>query len=496
MAQANSCSSGTELQTECKTSSEHDGILGSPFLMAVCRICFDSADENGSGGLVSPCACRGSAACVHLDCLREWCGRKGDFLKCDLCHQRYVGPAALELARSCHAKARADNRDDSKSLEAAYHLAVALNEACKCGEAADLHAQTLASYESRLGSEHDNTLAVRSNLALAWKGLGRLEEARQAQEQTLASYRRKRGDDHSHTLTEMNNLALTYCELDYRKEAAVLLRGVYTARARTMGTENPETLVAGTNLASALSKDGAYSESVELFEHCLVSLSRVLGHEHPRTLQTATDLAVALSHMGCHREALERLRPVVDLQRRELGATHSRTLQSAKFLALLEDACPEKHDHELQRRKKKKSSHERHVATAAPARLPHERSAEHSRTSASSEVPRKRLEEAAAPTDTRDSTDPRPLLCGITDTRAKPSEKRARQENDAVLAFIVEAGVPFDEALIVLPLMLEQGFDTLASLQTLTREDLVQFGIKDQHIRRFLMYISQRSGCT
>jgi len=460
--------------------------------MAVCRICFDAAGENGTGGLVSPCACRGSAAYVHLDCLREWCGRKGDFLKCDLCHQRYVGPAALELARSCHAKARADNRDDSKSLEAAYHLAVALNEACKCGEAAQLHAQTLASYERRLGNEHDNTLAVRSNLALAWKGLGRLEEAKQLQEQTLASYRRKRGDDHSHTLTEMNNLALTYCELDYLKEAAVLLRGVYTARARTMGTENPETLVAGTNLASALSKDGAFSESVEVFAHCLESLSKVLGREHPRTLQTATDLAVALSHTGRHREALERLRPVVALQRRTLGDTHSRTLQSAKFLALLEDACPEKHDDEPQR-KKKKSSHEGLVATAAPTRLRHERSAERSGTSASSEVPRERVEGAAAPTDTGDSTDQRPLPCGITDTRGKPSEKRAGQDNDAVLAFIVEAGVLFDEALLVLPRMLEQGFDTLASLQTLTREDLVQFGIKDHHIRRFLMYISQRS---
>lgn len=37
-----------------------------------CRYCFMGADEADKGALCSPCACSGSQAFVHLQCLQRW----------------------------------------------------------------------------------------------------------------------------------------------------------------------------------------------------------------------------------------------------------------------------------------------------------------------------------------------------------------------------------------------------------------------------------------
>ena len=63
-----------------------------------CRIC-GGGDEDGV--LMSPCACRGSSALIHADCLRKWIetrrqnaahghgGTSADPMRCEVCHQNY-----------------------------------------------------------------------------------------------------------------------------------------------------------------------------------------------------------------------------------------------------------------------------------------------------------------------------------------------------------------------------------------------------------------------
>ncbi|KAK9864243.1 hypothetical protein WJX84_008802 [Apatococcus fuscideae] len=65
-----------------------------------CRICWDGPSDTDR--LVSPCACRGSAAHIHTSCLQSWQRinfrslqyRKGRI--CDLCQTRFSGPGVLQ----------------------------------------------------------------------------------------------------------------------------------------------------------------------------------------------------------------------------------------------------------------------------------------------------------------------------------------------------------------------------------------------------------------
>lgn len=71
--------------------------------LKACRICFEeeSPNENLKEVLVSPCACRGSSAQVHLCCLQQWhlTGTRPAPLRCPTCKQAYFGSVAVVLAR-------------------------------------------------------------------------------------------------------------------------------------------------------------------------------------------------------------------------------------------------------------------------------------------------------------------------------------------------------------------------------------------------------------
>ncbi|GAA5910118.1 hypothetical protein JCM8208_000961 [Rhodotorula glutinis] len=58
----------------------------------VCRICFgDDDDDDDLGRLLAPCRCRGTARCVHQDCLRSWreADKLNSFYQCGQCGARY-----------------------------------------------------------------------------------------------------------------------------------------------------------------------------------------------------------------------------------------------------------------------------------------------------------------------------------------------------------------------------------------------------------------------
>ncbi|KXS21140.1 hypothetical protein M427DRAFT_51412 [Gonapodya prolifera JEL478] len=60
--------------------------------LALCRICFQSRDDEPEKRLISPCKCKGSMRYVHLECLNEWrekSQKKESFYECDQCKYRY-----------------------------------------------------------------------------------------------------------------------------------------------------------------------------------------------------------------------------------------------------------------------------------------------------------------------------------------------------------------------------------------------------------------------
>ena len=58
----------------------------------LCRICFASEEGESSGPLFRPCACRGSSAWVHMNCLDRWrhsSANPRSFYECDTCKYQY-----------------------------------------------------------------------------------------------------------------------------------------------------------------------------------------------------------------------------------------------------------------------------------------------------------------------------------------------------------------------------------------------------------------------
>lgn len=68
-------------------------------------------EQREDARLVSPCACRGSSAYVHVGCLKAWHGQQTSHVnQCPTCEQSYHGHVALLLARLSLQKVRALRR--------------------------------------------------------------------------------------------------------------------------------------------------------------------------------------------------------------------------------------------------------------------------------------------------------------------------------------------------------------------------------------------------
>ena len=61
-----------------------------------CRVCFETTDQNL---MVSPCHCRGSMACIHLQCLKNCIEMSGQ-QKCGICGQNWLGIEILKKRKS------------------------------------------------------------------------------------------------------------------------------------------------------------------------------------------------------------------------------------------------------------------------------------------------------------------------------------------------------------------------------------------------------------
>eukprot|EP00959_Pyramimonas_sp_CCMP1952_P441332 9239125-Pyramimonas_sp.AAC.2 len=86
----------------------------------LCKICYEGQeDEDGPKELVRPCACRGSAAYIHIACLKQWHLSLGNptTLRCPTCKQAYVGNVAVQVSASSiefSVQLGCNNREDTK----------------------------------------------------------------------------------------------------------------------------------------------------------------------------------------------------------------------------------------------------------------------------------------------------------------------------------------------------------------------------------------------
>ncbi|CAJ1335913.1 unnamed protein product, partial [Effrenium voratum] len=298
-----------------------------------CRLCLDPGGEERQ--LLSPCACRGSSAHVHADCLLQWCERLDDY-------RHFVGPAALLCARHRFRRLDKQQEEGPQQLEATYQLAQALAAEGQHAEALKLFTYLHRVYERRKGEMHIDTLAVASSCALSLSALKKHEEAALLQEATLASLLEKLGSSHTRYVTESNNLALTLTALGRHEEALPLLRHALDVRERGASVNSQEWIKAANNLAGSLSKVGELAEAVEVFQRAIASCRRVLGEQHPLAMQMQSNLAVVLHQLGRCDEARELQAKLVPLLRQSCGLQDERTRRAAAFLKLLEKPAAKK----------------------------------------------------------------------------------------------------------------------------------------------------------
>ena len=186
----------------------------------------------------------------------------------------------------------------------------------------------LGDMERKFGSDHQNVLEARSNLAVALCRDSQLGEAVAEYRLLVQGYGRVLGSDHPSTLTTRHNLARALRDAGRVEEAIEAFRAVLTDDLRVLGSDHPNTLITRGNLAAALQSAGRVEEAIGAYQAVLTDHLRVLGPDHPNTLATRRNLAVALQSAGRVKQAIEAYRAVLTDQFRVQGPNHPDTLLS------------------------------------------------------------------------------------------------------------------------------------------------------------------------
>lgn len=183
-------------------------------------------------------------------------------------------------------------------------------------------------------AEHPDTLATRSNLAIALQAQGRRIAAEEEHRVVLGMREHTLGPEHPDTLAA--RLLVAGVLLDGRKnaEAEADYRALLSIMKRVLGPEHRNTILCGNNLAVALGAQGKHAEAEAEHRTLLAIRERLLGPEHRDTLGSRTSLASALGGQGKYAEAETEDRAVLAIRERTLGLEHPDTLESRMSLAI------------------------------------------------------------------------------------------------------------------------------------------------------------------
>ncbi|WP_449353554.1 tetratricopeptide repeat protein, partial [Streptomyces shaanxiensis] len=171
-----------------------------------------------------------------------------------------------------------------------YRTGTSLGTAGQVTAAHDYYRYFSETARCHLGSDHPDTLRIRSNLAL-WQGeAGDAAGAAQAYADLLDHMIWVHGPDHPDTLVTRNNLASWKGKAGDAAGAAQAFADLLTDRLRVLGPDHPNTLATRNNLASWKGKAGDAAGAAQAFADLLTDRLRVLGPDHPDTLVTRNNL--------------------------------------------------------------------------------------------------------------------------------------------------------------------------------------------------------------
>jgi eukaryotic-like serine/threonine-protein kinase len=240
------------------------------------------------------------------------------------------------------------------TLVSMVKLATAYLTDGKIDRALPLFEESLPLVKAQLGPSHRDTLACMQNLARAYQEAGKVDRAVALFEETLALTKTKLGADHLDSQNGMNNLAMAYNAAGKFDLAVVLLEETLASKKTTLGPHHPDTLGSMNNLAAAYANAGKRDAAMPLIAETLALCKANLGPDHPHTLMSMGNLASAYLKTGKLDRALPLFEETLALQKTKLAPDHPDTLltmlrlaaayQSARkgdrALSLLEEALP------------------------------------------------------------------------------------------------------------------------------------------------------------
>lgn len=189
--------------------------------------------------------------------------------------------------------------------------------------------------EGTLGSEHPDTLATRSLLALIYHGQGRFAEAETLARATMEAQQRRVGPSHPQTLSTMTRLATTLMKRAKFAESEAVYRSLLQIRSQDKDTDPDKTLAQSANLAVVLQEQGKHKEAEALYQDMAEKWRRKFGPDRPETLTVMGDLAAFYARQGRLDKAEALDRDVLERRRRVLGTEHPDTLLSMNNLAVV-----------------------------------------------------------------------------------------------------------------------------------------------------------------
>ncbi|MFF7048229.1 FxSxx-COOH system tetratricopeptide repeat protein [Streptomyces griseorubiginosus] len=185
----------------------------------------------------------------------------------------------------------------------------------------------------RLGEDHLQLSAARSNLAFWQAEAGDVAGAAAVYASLLEDMMRVAGDDHPNTLTTRSNLAAMRGKAGDFAGAAEAYDSLLVHRIRLLGEDHPKTLITRLNLAAMRGKAGDFAGAAEAYDSLLADQIRVLGEDHPNTLTTRSNLAAMRGDAGDTAGAAEAMADLLKHMVRVLGKDHPDTLTARGNLA-------------------------------------------------------------------------------------------------------------------------------------------------------------------
>ncbi|KAG8703047.1 hypothetical protein FRC08_003096 [Ceratobasidium sp. 394] len=224
-------------------------------------------------------------------------------------------------------------RHPRPSANNAVLFAEVYNRAQKWKQNQELEEIALAGRRQALGDEHDSTLDIMHNLAVAYRDQGGHKRAEEMLSQVVASQKRLSGEEHPRMLDSMSQLAYTYYLLGRYEEARLLQAQIADTRKRTLGEQDPYTLRSMQDLANTFMAQGRYNQAEGILEQVVEAWKRQRGKEHPDTLSSMYNLARTFQEQGRHDQAEALLVQVLATRKQVSGEQHPDTLTTMHTLA-------------------------------------------------------------------------------------------------------------------------------------------------------------------